>query len=122
MKPELKALHSPDVFDLEAWSPAGDFAVFIQIMVGPLGEPGEESFDVMVCSPGALAKELAPGMVKSGRHYLFMERYEYPALRKWIEEKVAEVEGDSWADIACKLSRIGRWEFEDYIPYTGAKK
>jgi hypothetical protein len=116
---ELKALHSPDVHDLERWRPPDEFSVFIQLLVGARGEPGEESFDVEVCSPGALREKLRGGLVMSGRHYIFMERYDYTALRQWIDERLAAAEGETWSAVASKLARIGHWEFEDYISYRG---
>ena len=50
---ELRRLQQfPDTDDLANWAPASDeFAILVQIMAGPLGSPGEESFDVTVCSP-----------------------------------------------------------------------
>jgi hypothetical protein len=43
----LKSLHSPDVADLHDWVPgSSEFAAVLQIMAGPEGTPGEESFAV----------------------------------------------------------------------------
>lgn len=59
MKAELKRLHSPDVYDLSSFVPvdAERFSVFVQAMIGPVGDDSSESFDIVVCSPASLAED-----------------------------------------------------------------
>ncbi|WP_108026769.1 Imm8 family immunity protein [Burkholderia mayonis] len=45
---------------------------------------------------------------------LIVETYDYDVIKALIERYVARSDGDDWASIAAKLSRIGAWEFEDY--------
>lgn len=54
--PEIKYFHSPDADDLGRYEPPDPdkFALLVQIMVGPSGTEGEESFDVQVVTPGWL--------------------------------------------------------------------
>jgi Immunity protein 8 len=53
MYPEIKFLHSSDVDDIETFIPdiADYFGFSLQIMAGPPGTPGQESFEMVVCSP-----------------------------------------------------------------------
>ena len=90
------------------------FSFLLQIIVGPLGEDGEESFDVIVCTPSWLQVEVDRRGITMGRHYLFMNTYDYNELVKYIESYCDKLSGNSWLQIAQKLTRLGRWEFEDY--------
>jgi hypothetical protein len=112
---ELKKLHSPDVSDLRRFRPVGPFGILVQAMVGPQGDKGEESFDIMVCTPDWFAANMDEEIV-NGRHYLFVKQYDYPALRFYIEDFCKSCKADSWRGVAEKLSRLGHWEFEDYDP------
>jgi hypothetical protein len=115
MKAEFRRLHSPDVEDLVDWAPEDDaFAVLVQIMAAPEGSPGEESFDVTVCSPAWVTQLVERGGIIEGRHMLIVANYDYSRLRDYILEYVSSCSGETWQQVAAKLSRLGRWEFEDY--------
>ena len=70
MKASVRTFHSPDV-DLVTHRPGdpGDVGVLIQILAGPSGGPGEESFDVLVCTPRWLDRRLRDVGPIVGRHY-----------------------------------------------------
>ena len=114
----LKQLHSPDVFDLEAYSPDDEtcFGFLLQAMFGPENADGEESFNMIVCTPKWLAGELAQRRIISGRHHVIVNEYNFEELRSFLTAYGSKCEGDTWQEVALKLSRIGRWEFEDYVP------
>ena len=50
MRAQLKRLHSPDVWDLKSFKPDGPFSILVEAMAGPVDAPGEESFDIIVCT------------------------------------------------------------------------
>lgn len=116
MKAQIKYLHSPDVDDLQSFIPQvkDSFCFLLQIMVGPLGQQGEESFDALVCTPKWLIEHFDKGQIIIGRHYLLVFEYDYDRLTSFIDSYIEKCEGESWQEIATKLSRIGKWEFEDY--------
>ena len=113
VRAELKRLHSPDVLDLERFKPETPFGILIQAMTGPAGGEGEESFDFILCTPEWFADHMSKDIV-SGRHHVFVKRYDYPALESFVRGFCASCRGDSWSAVAEKLGRIGKWEFEDY--------
>jgi hypothetical protein len=45
-----------------------------------------------------------------------MFEYDYPRLEEFVRAKVVDAAGSTWEDVAVRLSRFGRWEFEDYVP------
>jgi hypothetical protein len=118
MRAQLKRLHSPDVHDLENFAPkpANDFGFLLQLMVGPEGVEGEESFDVMVCTPEWLKRTSKLSDFVIGRHRLIVFEYDHPRLRAFLARRCEKCVGDTWLEIAEQLSRLGRWEFEDYTP------
>jgi hypothetical protein len=94
-----------------------EFSLLARMIVGPPDTPGEESFDVTVCSPEWLAKALSHvGGIYNARHHLVVnfDDFDQRALRGWLSARVQEVESDTWAEIGERLGRLGYWEFEDY--------
>lgn len=117
MRAAIKRFHSPDV-DLENYQPDDPFdaGALVQMMVGPAEGIGEESFDVVVCTPrwlSALVRDEGPVV---GRHHLVVESWDWPRIRLFLAHEVESHEAPTWQDLAAKLGRIGRWEFEDYRP------
>lgn len=118
MKPELKRIHSPDGYDIEHFSPAkGDhFAILLQLMIGPESQDGEESFDVVVCSPGWLKERARERGVVDLRHHLLVDVYEWGTIVDYVEGFLSAIEEECWQAVAARVARLGHWEFEDYKP------
>lgn len=120
VRAEIKRLHSPDVANLMAYVPedAADFGFLLQILAGPVGTDGEESFDVVVCTARWISNCLGPEGILVGRHYLVVDSYDYRRLEGFLRRYVDECSGSTWEAVAMRLARLGKWEFEDYKPYT----
>lgn len=116
VKPELRRLHSPDLMDMQTSQPENprNFCMLVQAMIGPRGEPGEESFDILVCTPRWLEQSLANANVLFGLHYLFVDHYDYEWIRGAIARICNSLSGASWDDVASQLDKYGAWEFENY--------
>lgn len=102
--------------DLETVVPPDpDFvAQWVRVMAGPQDDRGEESFDVLVCTPGWLAEEVSRNPPVVGRHHLIVDGWDAGRVRQTLTDLFTREEGDDWADLAVRLGRLGRWEFEDY--------
>ena len=83
-------------------------------MIGPAGAEGEESFDITVCSPKWLLQQHTEQDVILGRHHLIMLKYDFDRLLRAIEALCEEAEAPTWEEVATKLGRFAKWEFEDY--------
>ncbi|MFA5541086.1 MAG: Imm8 family immunity protein [Bacteroidales bacterium] len=118
MKSEIKYLHSPDVYELSSFSSIkpDNFGFLIQVMVGIEGEGGEESFDIMLCTPKWIEENYKKERFILGLHYIIMFEYNYQLLYNKLQELFC-IEGKDWEEIATKLSYIGHWEFQDYQEY-----
>jgi hypothetical protein len=114
----LKSLHlEPDPATMPA-EPAA-FSTLARLTVGPADAPGEESFDVTVCTPEWVAEACRKvGGIYDARHHLVvnLDDFDQRALHAWLAARVQEVDADSWEQVAERLSRLGYWEFEDYRP------
>jgi hypothetical protein len=83
-------------------------------MVGPMDGEGEESFDIIVCTPKWIMEKYGSSEVLLGLHKLIVFRYDYPRLHRFIEKYLTRCSGDAWEEIAQKLSLLGQWELEGH--------
>jgi hypothetical protein len=123
MKPQLRFVLCSDDPELspndvsrhgpQPWS------VHLQLLVGPEGGPGEESFQLTVCNPAHLsfALEQQRGTILSGRHHLIVEQFVWDDIDAFLRETLAAIEGKDWNEVASRVSRLAWWEFEDYEPH-----
>ena len=93
---------------------AENFGILVQAMIGPDDSIGEESFDFVVCTIDFIKPILASQGHLFGKDYLFVQHYEYDLIWKVIESLCSEISGSDWSEIGNKLTRYGKWEFEDY--------
>lgn len=116
MRAQIKKFHSPDILDLENFVPKDPerFAFLLQVFIGPEGQDGQESFDIEVCTPKWLIQNYTDDTVIIGRHYLIVFKYDFKRITETIKAFCKNCTGETWAEVAIKLSRLGMWEFEDY--------
>jgi hypothetical protein len=71
MRAVVRRFHSPDA-DLDRYVPDDreDVGLLVQMLVGPAEKPGEESFDVVVCTPRWLDRWVREDGPLIGRHHL----------------------------------------------------
>lgn len=118
MKPAIKSIISPDIEDLSNYVPKeqDNFGFLLQLLIGPENEAGMESFEVTVCTPTWLSTKYEKTEIISGRHCLIVFEYNYDRMMSVINSYVTQCNGNSWKDVALKLARFAKWEFEDYVP------
>jgi hypothetical protein len=118
MRAELRGFYindAPEV-DPEVFEPddAETFGVSITAFVGPNDEGGEEMFDFVVCSARWLAEHPPEKGFWFLRNHLLLTRWDYGVLDRALRDLCAHTHGETWHEVATKLSRWGYWEFEDY--------
>jgi Immunity protein 8 len=116
MVPEIKSHSVNDGQALEVFRPEdpGNFSLILRLIIGPRGQPGEESFDITICTPASLVEECARHGFVLGRHLLVVSAYDPPHIMSVLRKLVADCSGLSWAEVGSKLARIAYWEFEGY--------
>lgn len=106
-----------------------DWQILIQVFIGTEGEPGEEQFDIVMCTrkrhasqnPGLEEPALFegetrfvnPGTARKpsiGARYLLVTRYDWAAVTRLLTERITEIEGDDWDSIAERIDRFAAWE------------
>lgn len=117
MRATVRSIHSPDE-ELETFAPQdpSEFGLFVHVLAGPDSGQGEESFDLMVCTPRWVERWVRDNGPLVGRHHLFVEAWDADRVRGYIREAVESEEAPTWSELAAKIGRLGRWEFEDYRP------
>jgi len=120
MQPKIKRIcvidgGDPAVYRPNEWD---QFAVVLRLFIGPSNSDGEETFDLTVCTPAWLSLACERDDFVIGRHHLIVLAYDFELIRRTLDKFVNRCSGDTWQQIAAKLSRIAYWEFEDYQPST----
>jgi hypothetical protein len=115
MKARVRTLHSPDV-DLQTYEPSdpGDVGLLIQVLAGPADGPGEESFDIVVCTSRWVERHVRENGPLVGRHHVIVNEYDAEQVRGFLTRLFESEVADDWPQLAGKLARFGQWEFEDY--------
>ena len=115
MRAVVHRFHSPDA-DLDRYvlDDPEDVGLLVQMMVAPAGKAGEESFDVVVCTPRWLDRRAREEGPLIGRHHLVIERWDAARIQLYLTEAVESEEAPTWPELAAKIGRFGKWEFEDY--------
>lgn len=116
VQPELKRLHSPDVYDLRKPSidESKPYCVLIQAMFGPENVEGEESFDLIVCNRLWVEQQRMQGEIPDP-HQFVVERFDIREIEEYLRRAAQDSSGADWKEVATKLGRFGKWEFDDYI-------
>ena len=117
---ELRSLDCTDIpdADWEGWRPDDPetFGVEVTAGVGPAGAEGCEWFSFWVCTPGWVAVEERLPKDFAFSRYLLIRRWDSVLVERAIGDLIRRTRGDSWTEVAAKLSRYAKWEFEDYKP------
>lgn len=91
-------------------------AFTLRMLIGSPDTPGMESFDVTVCTPGWLGREVRDHGPQIGRHYLIVDFLDLAKAQSFLRRRVEQLMAPTWQELAEKIARIGYWEFEDYQP------
>ena len=108
MRAALKSIgFQPEPSTLSA-DPA-EFSFLARLIIGPSDSPGEESFDVTVCTPEWLATaSRRAGGIYDARHHVVvnLDDFNQPALQAWLASRVHEAEAATWPELGQRLGRL----------------
>lgn len=113
--PKLKSIDST-AFDLSTYVPPSEnFSLCLDLSIGPVNSDGADLFYVTVCSPQYVEQLVAQEGIATMRGYLVTDGFQVTVIRARIEKLLSAVSGETWAEVATKLSRYFKWEFDDYV-------
>lgn len=106
------------------------FYGMIDMDIGLASSEGGDIFQLMVCTPKWFQENVLTTTPSEpthevvhrlafGRHYLFVKEFDEAEIEKEVRKMVTNVRGKDWNQIALRLSRYFRWEFEDYDDFSG---
>lgn len=107
---------SSDIDDLINYIPEipDNFEVSMSLDIGSEDEIGADIFQVTFCTPKWLEENCGELEIFIPRFNLIVQKYDYPAFLKKLNEICKMCEGKDWNECGLKLSRYFMWEFEDY--------
>jgi hypothetical protein len=117
MKAKLKNIYSTDIdVQLSDYRPAyqDNFGFLARLIIGEEKMGGEESFDVLICTPQWLISNHNTTDIIIGRHHLIVFEYNYERIYSKLKSLIEGIELSTWNEIGLIVGRIGKWEFEDY--------
>lgn len=97
---EFAAAERPDGSDCSGWFSCG---------LGPEGERGEEIFQFVVATPGAVSR------VQQERRrlrLLVVDEFTRPAIERMLREHISRIAGHSWSEISTQLRKTMYSEYE----------
>lgn len=115
--PKLLAIFSPDIENLEEFSPESpeDFSLFIQLRFGFDDQCGEDVLHLLICTPRWLMKNIEKFKVISGHGLVISNNYSYDKIKKNLSRKIHLCKSTKIDEVYMKLRGIGLLADEDDI-------
>ena len=115
MKALLKEISlANEPIDFETYKPDDEqnFSIDLMLKIGSDdGDDGVDNFDLNVCTPEWLCdKKWLPELL---RNTLLVRNYDKNIIIGILNDYISKCYGDTWEDVALKLSRVFFWEYED---------
>ena len=80
----------------------------------PQDGPGDETFQITVCTPQAIKALLDHDGIVVGRHLLLVSDLDPAKIEVFLHDRLRRLDGNNWPELAEKIGRLAYWEFEDY--------
>lgn len=113
-------IFSPNIDDLSSYKPDDpeNFCILLQISVGIAGSQQQpesgETFDIEVYTPKWLLSKYQKDEAIFPKNSLIVFEFDFDRIKKRIRKEVENCTGESWNEIANKISTFSAWEFEGY--------
>ncbi|MDQ0062461.1 Imm8 family immunity protein [Paenibacillus harenae] len=89
-----------------------DFLLSGTACIGTKESSAGDYFDFTVITPKALEKKIRTTNFIYGRGYFIVSEFNYAIIKEKIVSIISNCNGESWEEIALKLSPYFYWEYE----------
>ena len=115
IKPRISSIELQNGWDLESHPPIDKerFDLVVRAIIGPDPGEGEEFFDFPLCSIRWINDEIDRDGFCALQRRLAISHWDPSIVRKAIDQLISPLYGESWDQLAAKLMRFARWEFEE---------
>jgi hypothetical protein len=116
MRAAIRRYECVDSEDLSTYE-LGEPPVFgftLAFFIGVEEEEGSDQFEVLVASAAYLAQRYPEPTATFLRHIMLASDYNIQEAVALMTKYVSSLEADSWQELAFKINRVARWEYEDY--------
>ena len=115
MKAKVYSYFSPDVEDLNSFQPASaeEYGFLLTLSVGVEGEPGEEIFYLMVCTPEWIRARFRADQIVIGHHYLLVLNTDFENVERFVRDYIESCEGATWSELTARVGMLASSEFEN---------
>jgi hypothetical protein len=96
-----------------------DAAQWVRVIAGPDNGPGEESFDLFVCTPRWLQKKVQDDGPVIGIHHVIAGRWVADQVEAFVRSMIESEIAEDWAHLGDRIGRLAHWEFDSYRPLRG---
>jgi hypothetical protein len=112
MRLVIRSVSSIDCPNVRIWRPddAAVVAEELTVRIGPKSEKIADTFFLRVATPAGLASLSPSDGILAAHPLLVMRRYDFDDLWRWLEQRVAECEADTWLSCVDKLGAYFRCE------------
>jgi hypothetical protein len=117
MRAAIRSYECEDSEDLSTYA-LGEPQVFgftLAFSIGVEGQEGSDQFEVLVASAAYLAHRYPGQAATFLRHIMLASDYNIKEAVDLMTKYVSSLEADSWQELASKINRVARWEYEDYL-------
>lgn len=70
------------------------------MLIGPQDSPGDETFQITVCTPQAITALLDRDGVVVGHHLLLVSDIDPAKIEAFLHDRLRRLDGNSWGDLA----------------------
>ena len=114
MRAEIRSVISTDIGStaVEDYRPEdpNDVYLLVRLSLGSDdGAPGEDIFDIVVCTPRALTQRLTSERHIWGRYHLIVATWDWNYIRSVIERLIENACATDWVSIMEQLRGYGDW-------------